>query len=151
MINPRLPSGPCWNCGAPKENTYGLCSGCGRFGLSDNEIMKGDAITRKWIVYESLCRKCGKKIEMAEKEVDWWRGRQLTLPNLCADCRRERRMYRRQELEKRIRQEEARKRLAAISELLVAKRTEIKQIDEKLEQLRRSDESVQTKQNHVPR
>jgi hypothetical protein len=41
--------------------------------------------------------------------------------------------------------------LAAISELLVAKRTEIKQIDEKLEQLRRSDESVQTKQNHVPR
>lgn len=31
----KLPSGPCWNCGTHKDNTYGLCVKCGRFGLSD--------------------------------------------------------------------------------------------------------------------
>ena len=27
-----MPSGECWYCGKPKDNVYGLCMGCGRFG-----------------------------------------------------------------------------------------------------------------------
>ena len=27
-----MPPGECWYCGKPKDNIYGLCMGCGRFG-----------------------------------------------------------------------------------------------------------------------
>jgi len=32
-----MPSGKCWYCDKPKDNIYGLCMNCGRFGKLDNQ------------------------------------------------------------------------------------------------------------------
>lgn len=32
-----MPSGKCWYCDKPKDNIYGLCVNCGRFGKPDNQ------------------------------------------------------------------------------------------------------------------
>ncbi|MDP3963873.1 MAG: hypothetical protein Q8Q39_05255 [bacterium] len=34
----RQRSGLCWFCEKPKENPFGLCGHCGRFGMAENEI-----------------------------------------------------------------------------------------------------------------
>jgi len=38
-------TGKCWHCKEPKANPYGLCGGCGRFGLSDNECVRNVMLT----------------------------------------------------------------------------------------------------------